>query len=302
VKVDEALGLGVRAERAASAFAGWEARLALEIGRDASGTSRLRRSLHEGPLRVQRAFHPEGPGGPCHLYVLHPPGGIVDGDSLELTVDIGPGARALLTTPGAAKLYRARHPSPDAAQRDRVRLKQTIRVQSEAVSEWLPQETIAFSGAEANIATRIELARDATFAGWEIFCLGRPASGESFDRGALRTSLEIVRDGELQYVERGRYRGGDPMLDAAWGLGGAPVFGLFVISCPRIEASWVEALRAQVLAAPGTFAATLVSGLLLVRTVCASTREARSLFERAFAVLRPRYAGLPVVPPRIWST
>lgn len=302
MKLDDAFGPGARGERPASTFAGWEARLELGVARDRDGKSRLRHALHEGPLRVQRPFYPEGQEGPCHLYVLHPPGGVVHGDSLELTLHVGREARTLLTTPGATKLYRAQGHLAYHSLPERARIAQTFHCQAGALTEWLPQETIVFSGADASIATRVELADEATFAGWEIVCLGRPASAERFLHGALRTSLEVVRDGRLQYVERGRYRGGEAMLQAPWGLGGAPVVALFIVASPRADSSWVDALREHVVSAPGTFAATLVSGLLLVRALCGSTREARALFEQAHAVLRPRYAGLSAVSPRIWST
>ena len=45
--------------------------------------TRLGKTSHFGPLRVQRAFYPEG--NICaHLYLLHPPGGLVAGDYLTI--------------------------------------------------------------------------------------------------------------------------------------------------------------------------------------------------------------------------
>src|SRR5689334_8281039 len=61
---------------------------------------------HEGPLLVQRAFHPEA-DGTCHLYLIHPPGGVVGGDELEVSLEVAPGAAALVSTPAATKLYRS---------------------------------------------------------------------------------------------------------------------------------------------------------------------------------------------------
>ncbi len=280
-------------------FAGWEARLALGFARGPSGT-RMLRAEHAGPLRVQRAFHPEGPEGSCHAYVLHPPGGIVGGDRLGLTVDVAAGAGALLTMPGANKLYRAL-PGTEA------RLDQRFTVGQDARCEWLPQETIVFDGAQAVSRTDVVLHERATFAGWEIVCLGRPASSAPFLRGELRSELSVRRDGRLIFLERARYRGGDALLEAAWGLSGQPVIGTFVVASPSLGSGWVSDLRdaldaLSVPVAEGRWAATSVSGVLVVRFLGASTRIARRLFERAFAVLRPLYAGRPAVPPRIWST
>jgi len=79
---------------------GWHA--ALELGfAAASGATRLARRKHRGPLVVQRPFLPEGPGV-AHVYVLHPPGGLVGGDELTLDVEVDAGAHALVTTPAAS--------------------------------------------------------------------------------------------------------------------------------------------------------------------------------------------------------
>ena len=248
---------------------------------------------------MQRPFHPEGPQGACHVYVLHPPGGIVGGDCLTLDVEVHADAQALLTTPGASKLYRARaHTEALLAQR--------FEVARGGVLEWLPQETIVFDGAMTQAATEVSLAAEAHYAGWEIVCLGRPASAERLLRGELRSALSIRRAGRLIYLERARYRGGDPLLDASWGLGGQPVVGSFVVASPLATTAWVSAVREALSSAPldgeGRIAATLVSGVVVVRFVGGSTRVARRLFERAYAVLRPLYAGRPAVLPRIWST
>lgn len=248
---------------------------------------------------MQRPFHPEGPQGACHVYVLHPPGGIVGGDCLTLDVEVHADAQALLTTPGASKLYRARaHTEALLAQR--------FEVARGGVLEWLPQETIVFDGAMTQAATEVSLAAEAHYAGWEIVCLGRPASAERFLRGELRSGLSIRRADRLIYLERGLYRGGDPSLAAPWGLGGSPVVGTFVVASPLATTAWVSEVREAVseLLHPsdGRAAATLVSGVLVVRYLGGSTRVARRLFERAFGVLRPLYAGQPAVLPRIWST
>ncbi len=85
----------------------------------------LTRREHTGPLLVQRPFYPESelpPAGaptdsafpiapaqaraPCHVYLIHPPGGVVSGDELSLEVETGAAAHALLTTPAAGKFYR----------------------------------------------------------------------------------------------------------------------------------------------------------------------------------------------------
>ena len=114
------------------------------------------------------------------------------------------GAHAQLTTPGAGKWYR----SGDRRARQSVQL----RVDAQALVEWLPQETIVFDGAEAELQTRVELAAGALFCGWDLLCLGRTASGERFAHGRLdlATRIEQARSMTLTWAanERAARQGG----------------------------------------------------------------------------------------------
>ena len=84
----------------------WQAELSLGLAKTARGTV-LKTCSHRGPLYVQKAFYPEG-RELAHLYLLHPPGGMVSGDDLQINVNMAEGAQALITTPGAGRVYRAR--------------------------------------------------------------------------------------------------------------------------------------------------------------------------------------------------
>lgn len=253
----------------------------------------LARSEHLGPLRVQRAFYPEASGA-CHVYMLHPPGGVAGGDQLEIAVRVDSGAHALITTPGAGKLYRTRGPTASLSQR--------LTVASGALLEWFPQENIVFNGAAAQLDTRVELEPGAAYAGWEIVCFGRPACGERFERGVLDSAFTLSVGPRTRYLERGYFAGGDPVMSEPWGLGGNAVLGLFSVAHEAASEDWVEQVRAAVEPEQGLFAVTLLQGLLLGRYLGPSTLDARATFERMFAVLRPLYASAAAVTPRIWRT
>ena len=134
---------------------------------------------HAGPLRVQKHLHAEGPEV-CQHIIVHPPGGIAGGDRLAINARVGEQAWAQLTSPGAAKWYRATGPAHQCL---------TLAVEPGATLEWLPQETIVFSGAQAELATRINLEGDARLFYWDMVALGRPASQERFATGHFQSLI-----------------------------------------------------------------------------------------------------------------
>jgi len=275
---------------------GWAAELHLGFARDGARSALVERR-HVGPLRVQRPFYPEGEGV-CHVYLLHPPGGLVAGDDLQVNARVEPGAHALLTTPAAAKLYRSRAAAGPARQAQR------FEVQGDGLLEWLPQESIAFRGARAELSTRVALAAEARFIGWEIVCLGRPAAGERFDDGTLQPSFELSRAGHILYVERGQYAGGSAVLQAPWGLAGQPVVGTMLCAAPA-AARCVEAARAALAGQLGESALAAVSGwddLLVARYLGPSAEQARNVFAGIWSAVRPALLGRDACVPRIWHT
>ncbi|HEX5513359.1 MAG TPA: urease accessory protein UreD [Gammaproteobacteria bacterium] len=270
--------------------AGWQAHLQLGFRRSGARTV-LAERRHLGPLRVQRPFYPEG--GLCHCYLIHPPGGVVGGDRLELEVRCEPGAQALLTTPGAGKFYRSA--GPIAEQR------QHLAVAAGASLEWLPQEQIVFDAARAESYTRVELEVGARFLGWEITCLGRPASGERWQHGHWRSRFELYRSGQPLLIERCRYRGGSAALTAAWGLAGFPLQAFMVVS--NTSAAQLELSRSRLMAAADErLALTRLHDVLICRYMGHSAERARALFSELWALVRPDWLARPALPPRIWAT
>jgi urease accessory protein len=260
----------------------------------------LARKEHEGPLAVQRPFFPEG-AAVSHVYLLHPPGGIVGGDRLRIEARIDGGAHALLTTPAATKVYRTA--GPPAAQEC------TLSVARGGVVEWLPHETILHDGADITLATRVHLGSGARFLGLDLLCFGLPAraSEVGFARGRCRQQLEVWRDGRPVLLERGRFDGDGPVHGARWGLAGAPVLGTFIASpAPAASADLLASLRARAAELPpGELAAATLLGdedALVCRYVGASAERARTFLRAAWADARPTLLGRAASPPRVWAT
>ncbi|WP_300635619.1 urease accessory protein UreD [Pseudomonas sp.] len=266
----------------------WHAELELGYARFGDTTRPVLRR-HLGPLRVQKHLYAEGPEV-CQHIIVHPPGGIAGGDRLAISAQVAEGAWAQLTSPGAAKWYRAGGPAFQQLE---------LTVQAGATLEWLPQETIVFSAAQAELGTRIELHGDARLFYWDVVALGRPASGERFDLGHFQSQLDIRRDGQLLWHERQRIVGGDGLLDSPIGLDGQPVFATLLVT-GEIDPQLLEQCRSLPHAVRGDL--TQLPGLLVARCLAGEALLARAWLIDLWRLLRPALLGREAVPPRIWST
>lgn len=287
-----------------SSAAGWLGRLRLTLENRPQGTQ-LASSSHEGPLRIQRVLYPEGPGCP-HIYLLHPPGGVVGGDRLETQVELGPDAQLLLTTPAAQKLYRSAGAESEISN--------WLSASSGATLEWLPSETLAFSSARALCKTRVQLAAGAAFIGWEIACYGMPARGERFESGRVVSRFELFRDETPLLIESFELGASPEVLVGAFALRGQPVVAnLYAVPAGgSISDQLVESVRDAISTGAGIPAAgepaqglcsvSSLNDLLVVRALGPNVEGVRASLIRAWQVLRPALLHRSAVLPRVWST
>jgi urease accessory protein len=284
---------------AAAPAGGWRAQLALEFEAIA-GRTRLARRKHVGPLLVQRAFHPEGalPGQvePCHLYIIHPPGGVASGDELELDVAVARGAHALLTTPAAGKFYRC-------GAAGLARVTQTFK-SAGGTLEWLPQENIYYPDAVVELRTLVQLSAAARFIGWELGCLGLPASARTLAGGSLRLALELWQEGRPLWLERLALTA--EAQAARWGMAGHTALGTalaYPAGPPALERARASLATDTVANCAGiTIACTLVDEVLVCRATAARADQLKDAFVRWWRAVRPALLGREAVPPRIWNT
>ncbi|MGP0014513.1 urease accessory protein UreD [Pseudomonas sp.] len=266
----------------------WHAELELGYARFGDCTRPVTRR-HLGPLRVQKHLYAEGPQV-CQHIIVHPPGGIAGGDRLAISARVEADAWAQLTSPGAAKWYRAVGPAYQTLD---------LKIAAGATLEWLPQETIVFSAAQAELRTTIDLEGDARLFYWDMVALGRPASGERFDRGHFQSQLDIRRDSQLLWHERQRIQGGDGLLDSPIGLDGQPVFATLLVS-GEIDSKLLERCRSVPTRVRGDL--TQLPGLLVARCLAGEALHARAWLIELWRLLRPALLGREAVPPRIWNT
>ncbi|MBD2090496.1 urease accessory protein UreD [Microcoleus sp. FACHB-1515] len=243
----------------------------------------------QAPLKVQRSFHPEG--GVCHSVILHTAGGIVGGDRLAIDINLQPKSHALITTAAAAKIYRS----------NGLRAEQTTQIQvgENACLEWLPQETIAFAGANFQQTTRIELAQGALWMGWEMTRLGRSARGERFTAGEWRSQIEVWQQNKPLWIDPQFVIGGSEMLDSPHGLNGAAIVGSFACVGRSISSSSIEAARAA-WSGSGEVGVTRLMQGMLCRYRGDSMIDLRRWFIAVWSLARAELIDRSACKPRVW--
>ncbi|WP_415888684.1 urease accessory protein UreD [Neptuniibacter sp. SY11_33] len=276
----------------------WKAQLDLGLVKTERGTV-LRHCSHKGPLYVQKPFYPES-RELAHLYLLHPPGGMVSGDDLRISVTTQDKAQALITTPGAGRVYRARP--------DRRLQKQHIQLNVEANStlEWLPLENIIFPDANTELSMDIQLAEGASVIAWEITCFGLPASGQHFDRGEVSQQMQLSREGRIKLRERLNLNPkANSMMASKAGLAGHSVNGL-MIAGPFFDEAAIGELIGQLREtcddSQSLTAVSLNDEFLQVRYLGNCSEQARLLFTQCWKYIRPQLIEREGCEPRIWAT
>jgi len=275
---------------------GWHGSLALHYRSD-GGRTRVH-DRHDGPLRVLKSFHPEGESV-CHSVLVHPPGGIVGGDTLAIEIEIDPDAHALVTTPGATRFYRnLGEPAMQSL---------TARVAAGSRLEWLPLETLAYSGCIAENRARFALAPGAEMIGWDLTALGLPASEQPFVAGRFTQSIELAG----RWLERGMVRGDDPaLLDSPLGWAGQRTLAtLWFAAGEAIVAARRDRLLDAARAACDTHplgrhaGATAVDpGVIVVRVLAPRVEPAMALLAAIWRTWRLVAWQLEASPPRVWRT
>nr|WP_320191066.1 urease accessory protein UreD [uncultured Desulfobacter sp.] len=267
---------------------GWHASLHLYLEKKESKTI-LSNTSRKGPLTIQQPLYAED--GTCHIYLLHPPGGLVGGDVLDLAVYAGENTHTLLTTPGATKFYRSQ--GQHAVQT------QTLTVADGSVLEWFPQETILFEGALGNLETTVHLAPTAVFMGWEILCLGLPAVKKTFAEGRLQSTVTLFNDQVPLLFEKLRIEEQNDLSRPA-GLRNEQVTATFWAY--PVQAQLFSQVENNVPCSNKNFGMTLIDDLLVARYLGNHPGLCKTQFENLRQILAPELTGRQAAVPRIWNT
>jgi urease accessory protein len=284
----------------------WLASLDLQLGHSLHGTQ-LTKTKRCGPLTIQKAFYPEGRDC-AHLYLLHPPAGIVSGDELRVNIDVQQNAHTLVTTPGANRFYRAR---TDLSIGDPKQTQITqISLDADGKCEHFPLETLVYNQANGENNVEVRLHGSSVYCGWDMTCLGLPSSNEDFTSGRFTQLNTLYRDDILIYHDRVLIEPQSNIQHHAAGLASNTVFGTFLAYAPKDQvgdeqrAQLIEQLREVVdqHSASSLISITDIRQLLVMRYLGQQAHQCKTLFIELWKLVRPLYIGKQGVQPRIWFT
>ena len=274
----------------------WTATLDIDYSNQAART--VAHFRHSGPLRILQSLYPEGQAI-CHNVIVHPPGSLVGGDVLDIKVNVAAGAHGLITTPGATRFYRS--DGAPALQRSHLTLAEGARL------EWLPLESICYSGCIAENRLHMNLAPGAELLGWDVTALGLPAAQKPFERGSFRQHMELAQ----VWLERANIKASDTLLmDSPLGMAGQRCLGtLFFVAGSKLQRqrrqdaldSARQVIESHALCANA--GATSPDGqVVVVRVLAPMVEPALDLLKQVWTSWRAHFWAHTATMPRIWAT
>jgi urease accessory protein len=252
------------------------------------------RVYEQGGLRIRFPAS----AGDCEAVLINTGGGIAGGDAASLSFAAGEGARVVLTTQSAEKVYRS--------QGSEARVSVNLTLDEGADLAWLPQETILFDRARLSRQLDIQLAPSASLTILESVVFGRLAMGEHDTHGSFRDRWRIRRGERLIFADAVRL--GPEIgrrLDRPAGGGGARMIATLIHVAPDAETKLAD-VRAGIGAASGEMGrpappnmaragASAWNGMLLARLVAADPPTLRTDLARLLSRL-----GCESLP-RVWQ-
>jgi urease accessory protein len=254
-------------------------RIALAVAASAGATRRAR-LREEGSLRVRC------PGPPAaEAVIVNTAGGVAGGDRLALDFAVGPGARLVVTTAAAEKVYRTLEPPATIGV--------TLTVAAGAALSWLPQETILFDHARLTRSIDVDLAEDARLLLAEAIVFGRAGMGETVDDSALFDRWRLRVGGRLVHAEAMRLDGAvaAKLQQRAVAAGGIAVATALVVPADEGTAASVRALADRL---RGEVGVSALNGFAVARLCAADGAALRHDLVAVLSALR----GAPL--PRLW--
>lgn len=179
------------------------------------------RAYATSPLRW---LTPRNHGRAAWVYASSHGGGLVGGDALRLTINIGAGASAFVSSQASTKVYRSR-------VRSSAELEATVASGGHLVL-W-PDPVVCYAGSTFRQSQSVELRDDGSLILVDTMTSGRRASGERWQFAEYASSITVRQDGRVVLFDSTRLSGVEG--DLAGRLGRFDVLCSVVIAGPRFR-------------------------------------------------------------------
>jgi urease accessory protein len=253
--------------------------------------TRITDVFERSPVRI---MFPRDIHGAMHEAVLvNTAGGVAGGDRLEIAVTALANASIAVTSQTAEKVYRALN--------EPARITTKLQALEVAKLAWLPQETIVFNWARLSRQTEIEISSGAELLALEWLVLGRAAHGEEMSGGHITDSWRLKKDDRLIWADS--FRITDDIfahLHRKALLANCKAVATLIYFGPRLEAK-LEFLRELTLSLQCRCAATLVSGLIIVRFAATVSYDLKLALHHFLQHAGRELGAGPFRVPKMWS-
>ncbi len=254
------------------------------------GGSALVQRYSSAPMQI---LTPRPTRGVPEAVLANLAGGIAGGDRCEIGIAAGPGAKAVVSTQAAEKVYRAIDTPAEWMTR--------LTLAPGSALEWMPQETILFDGARLKRQTEVDLADDAKFLAIETLVFGRAAHGERIANCDLAERWQIDRNGrpvwrDVLRIEDGAFESAI-MADA--GLRGSSVSATLIYIAPDAPER-VDDIRMLLSNVSAFSGASTLRGVMAVRFLARDAGRFKRELMELLGRFRAMVFGRPALPPRVW--
>jgi urease accessory protein len=279
-------------EPAAAAPVGSAGSLRLVVARVA-GRTRVVDLDCTGPVQVLRCQHLDARAPDiASVIIASPSGGVLQGDRLRMDVEVRAGARLVLETQSATRLYRM----PDRPARIETR----FTVAEAGWLEYIPDPYIPFAGSDTTIETSLVVDPTAAVLIGEVVAAGRVASGEIFEMTRFASTLTAARpSGELLFTDATVLDPGEPFSDPGMMGSGRAIGSLYLIAIDADAATFRTRIPPdgshQVMAGASTLPNRTGSWL---RVLAADSGEARATIAAGCDAARVTVLGTSGPPSR----
>jgi urease accessory protein UreH len=231
----EKSGVGAR-DRRAIARVGRQARLELVFERR-NGRTLIAHAYVEPPFRIGASFAIDDA---AYVIVVCSGPGVFAGDTLQQSVRVERGARAVLTSQSALQVHPPRRGLPEAAGAI-VHHEYHVAEDAELHCHWDP--VIPFADSALAQQFDIALHADSRLYWSDALMSGRATRGEAWRFRALAHVLQLRVDGSLEYLERYRLTPVDRRVTRPWIADDANYVATTLVHHPRVTADVVDALH-----------------------------------------------------------